>query len=436
MAWAWALLAWSLVAMGWWGLALWLVRRPAAPAPAAHGAVPSLTIFKPVPPVQGPEELALFRRGVEALAAQLDAHAEMLVGLPESDRALWDPIVRQWGQTYSPDCVRVIFRAQPDPCANPKIAWQRHLAEKARGALWLWSDADIVVPSDYLASVRAEWAANGAHVLTHGCVVRRVPDAASVLEALFLNVEMFPGVRLLGRLNRMPFAFGASMLFEAERFRRRVDFDELGQRLAEDFLVGRRLGPAALGSRFLETVAQSRRWPEALRHYLRWQKTVRWCRPGGFAAQVLIHPCLGWAGAVAWAPGLAWLWIGLGAAWALEIAIAVALCAAVGCRLRGAGVWAGVVMWPPLRGLVWLLCWLPWPVRWRDRYWWRPVKPLKEAAGASPEVPVPPDQSCENREGLCAPESALPTRFSQDGVGADQTLRERWGSTNEVTVSR
>ena len=105
----------------------------------------------------------------------------------------------------------------------------------------------------------------------------------------------------------------------------------------------------------------SGRWRDAIVHYARWHKTVRWCRPGGYAAQLLIMPVLGWAMIGAWPFALATMQMEVLAAWLL--------CRRVGCRVRS--VWA-LELWSALRPITWLACWLPWPVLFRSqrRKWW------------------------------------------------------------------
>ena len=202
-------------------------------------------------------------------------------------------------------------------------------------------------------------------------VVRRVSVPTMWLEALFVNVEFYPGVLACRTWGRHAFAFGAAMLFAAEDFQKRLCWEELGARMAEDNLLGGRLTPVHISSVTLETLAAETRWTHAVLHYLRWHKTVRWCRPAGYAAELIITPVLGWLVALLWLPAAWWTWTGLGLTVLLEALVATQLCARVGCapRVRDAAVLAG---WSLLRAVTWLACWLPWPVVFRSqrRIWW------------------------------------------------------------------
>jgi ceramide glucosyltransferase len=229
----------------------------------------------------------------------------------------------------------------------------------------------MVAPADAIRVLRSDLASGGARLLTPPYVVAHDSRPTQLLDALFVNIEFYPGVLLLGHLDLVRFAFGSGMLFAAEDFARRVDWDFLGSCLAEDFHLGRSLAPTRLASTRFVTHAGTTSWRGALLHYLRWQKTVRWCRPGSFAAQLIILPVLGWLGLVLWQPTLAWAWAGLATVVALDAVAALSVSAAVGYPIRGAGLLT-VPLWSLLRGLSWVGCWFPWPIVWRGHRWWTP----------------------------------------------------------------
>ncbi len=369
---------WTLVEAVW----CWLAYRVTAsegrrPAAAASADGPTMSVFKPVPPGRSREETAALAEAIGSFVGQLDGRTELLLGIPDADHDAWAPYLRRWEREGAPGRLRVVVRPPPSAHANPKVAWERVLASVATGAVWLWSDADVVAPAGYLARARAEWAEEGG-LLTHTYVITDVPRAAGVLEALFVNVEFHPGTLLLGRRRALRFGFGASLVFGADAFRRRVAWEALGAELAEDHALGRWLRPVRLGSDVLRTFAHSRRWLHGLGHYMRWQKTVRWCEPAGFAAQLLGLPLVGWAALAATAPATLAAWVGLAVVWQGEALFAWGLCRRVGCGIQGR--WAPVVWaWPWVRVVTWLLCWLPWPVRWNGQSWWAPRRRRRTA---------------------------------------------------------
>ncbi len=239
----------------------------------------------------------------------------------------------------------------------------------------MWSDADIQIPHDAIRSLRADLAASGAATLTSPYVMSHDNEPKQMLDALFVNVEFYPGVVLLGRLNLIRFGFGSGMLFEADAFRRTVNWDFLGSCLAEDFHLARLLSPARLGSKRFVATSCPRDWGGALLHYLRWQKTIRWCRPGSFLAQLIILPILGWLVWAATHPGQPLAWLALVGLIAVDSVTALAIFRTLGYPIRGRARLM-LPLWSVLRGVTWLACWLPWPIVWRGDLWWTPQRPF------------------------------------------------------------
>ena len=330
----------------------------------------TLSVFKPLPPL-GANGLKMVASGLESFVAQLDSESEMLLGIHEADRDFTAPFLDRLRAEYPGARLKVIFRTEPDDVANPKIAWQKILSGAAEGGLWLWSDADIVAPAGFLQSARLEYARNTAAMMTFPYVVREIPSPPALLEALFVNVEFYPGVLLLRKFGSVDFGLGAAMLFRRDDFLRRVDWNEIGAWLADDFFLGQKLRPVCIGTTTLATVAGASTWKDALLHDLRWAKTIRWNRPMGSFARILIMPVLGWLTAVAFYPSHFLVWLGLLGMIQAEVYFATAICRRAGCHLK-LGQMPGMEVWSLWRILLWFLCWLPWPVVWNGKMWWGP----------------------------------------------------------------
>ena len=382
-----AVVTWSGVSAVWWLIAIILVhatRRIQLSVELPLGmSSPSLTIFKPLPSVPDVETRDALAACIASFLAQLDESTELVVGVPEEQAGQWAPVLREWANRYSRVQLRPVIRATPGQRANPKVAWLEVLAPEAGGELWLWSDADVVAPPGFLAQLLRVLALNptaGAVTAPYG--IRFTAHASGWLDALFVNMEFLPGALLLGRLGPVPLAFGAAVLFRAEDFRRRISWDDLGASLADDHETGRRLAPVVVSRQIAETCALESRLGPALRHVYRWQKTIRWCRPGGFAALVVILPLFGWVALCTMTPGNPVPWVGLAAQYALESGVASVLLSRVGFRGPPAGALA-VLAWPALRALVWFAAWLPIPVTWgAAEAWNRPTRrPRMESHG-------------------------------------------------------
>ena len=370
------LISWSALASAWWLTAFLLVAKgPPRWRSAGGSKLPTLSVFKPIPPVRDDAERAALAEAMESFIAQLDCNDELLTGVDLGAFPDWEGKFDQWRATW-PEA-RIVIIAQPNPShlSNPKIAWMEVLAARAQGELWLWSDADVIAPPECLRMLKHALIDGGAGAITAAYAVRCVSKATGMLDALFVNVELLPGALLLGRLGVKEFAYGAATMFRATTFRDRVQWADLGAQLADDHELGRRLKPVDLAGALVSTFTLTGSWREALEHYYRWQKTVRWCRPGGFAAMILVIPLIGWAAACVIAPGSRTAWAGFAGQWLLEILVAAVLCSVLDCRLPPR-TWGGLLLWPLVRMISWMGTWLPLRVFWggRETAWSAPAK--------------------------------------------------------------
>jgi ceramide glucosyltransferase len=373
----WMMGVWSLAAVVWWGLALWLVRRRVS-AETNHADtspdttdLPSLSIFKALPPLFGRAVPPGLVDALDTFVRQLDDACELLLGIEEADRPSWEPVIAAWRRKYPRARLVEVCAPRPAQFISPKVSWYHTLSQHAAGKCWMWSDADMIAPDGFLRAVRGDLQNDGAALVTAPYMVRRLTTASTIWEAVFANVEFYPGVLACERFGAIKFGFGACLLFSAEAFRARLDWARLGSRIADDNLVGQTLQPARLCSVTMETLAADKKWSDAILHYLRWHKTVRWCRPIGFAGQIMIVPLLGWIGAGAVQPGTWWTWAGLVAMWQIEVLAAVGLFRLAQCRMNLCHVVA-LQLWPWVRALTWVACWFPWPVVFasQGRKWW------------------------------------------------------------------
>jgi hypothetical protein len=366
------LVLWSAAGLVWWIIAWRLAASDRANFPPVTDPPErrTLTVFKPLPPL-GAAGLKAFSTGLESFVAQLDAESELLLGIHESDRDFTAPLLDRLRAEYPKARLKIIYRTEPDDMANPKIAWQKILARHATGELWLWSDADVIAPSGFLQAAKLEFARSDAAMMTFPYVVREIPSRPALFEALFVNVEFYPGVLLLRRLGHVDFGLGAAMLFRRDDFLREVDWQEIGAWLADDFCLGQKLRPVTIGTTTLATVPGSTTWKEALLHDLRWTKTIRWNRPIGSFARILIMPVLGWLAAVMLHPTDFFAWVGLLGMVQADVLFAAAICRRAGCSLK-LGQLPGLEIWSFWRTGLWILSWVPWPVVWSGKIWHGP----------------------------------------------------------------
>jgi ceramide glucosyltransferase len=374
----WLLIGWSLLAAGWWGIAIGLVsrgRRRAlvrrGDAPLGSGQqLPTLSVFKPIAGLQSDVPSPQLIAALESFISQMDRSVEMLLGIEDGDATKWEPIIAQWRGKFPQAELKPVVVPRPTRFLSPKVSWFHVLAAHAGGELWMWSDSDIVAPTGLLDTMRRELADGRAGMVTCPYVVRRIENGPMMLEALFANMEFYPGVLFCRRTGPVQFGLGAAMMFSAARFHERAQWEILGARMADDNALGRALAPVKISAVTLETFASESSWRDAIGHYLRWQKTVRWCEPVGYAGQIIILPMLGWLVAILTHPDNAASWLGLVVTMQIEVLAASVLFWLVGCEVRS---WWAVSWWSLLlRPLAWLACWIPWPevFRSQNRKWW------------------------------------------------------------------
>jgi ceramide glucosyltransferase len=370
------LIAWSLLAFLWWLIALLLLARgpqPKPPAAKTATTAGSISVFKPLPPVESEIERAALAEAIDSFLGQLLPEDEIIVGVDAREAADWESHFACWRRTRPGARINLVIRDAPDQHPNPKVAWLEILAASACGEIWLWSDADVTAPPEFLSLVRAQLSAPGAEAVTAAYTVREISNAPGVLDALYVNLEFLPGALLLDRLGQNEFSYGAACAFCAATFRARMNWSELGAALADDHELGRAMRPVTLLPALVSTFTRPPNWLKAVQHYYRWQKTVRWCRPAGYAAMVVLLPGLGWALGFMGSGGQWFFAVGLLSLWVGEVLVAILACTLLRCHLPFR-TWPGLWLWPVSRALTWLAVWLPLPVRWRGhkRTWASP----------------------------------------------------------------
>ncbi len=382
----WILIGWTGLAACWWAVAIGLVygkrRRHIAPDLAKLVSAGKLSIFKPIPAIVEAIPSPQLVAALESFVSQLGDQDELLLGIEQKEITKWEPVVERWRKKFPQANLQPVVKPRPAQFLNPRVSWCHTLAEHAEGELWLWSDTDMIAPAGALATMRRELLESGVGLVTCPYVVRNVEHAPKMLEALFANVEFYPGVLFCGRQGRVNFGLGSGMMFSAARFRERASWELLGARMADDNVLGKALGPVKISETTLTTLAAESDWRNALEHYRRWHKTIRWCNPAGYAGQILIVPILGWWMMALLHPSSAVVWLGLAGTATMEIVAATVVFRSAACRVRA---WPMVVLWSVLlRPLTWLAAWSPWPVVFRSqRRVWSSLYRCSEIIAAS-----------------------------------------------------
>lgn len=363
-----------VIPLFWWIISWCSVRLFLNSVPESPTHVPpeSLSLFKPLPPLRNPEERQRYAESIASFASQLRGRDEVLILGEKQDEEFWKEQAEGWRGDVPGLEVKVLV-----PCAekapqhtNPKIKGMAVLAQQATRDLWWWSDADITVPQGEVERIRAEFTSSAPALQTQAYVIPVIGRPEDWLDAMFVHIELLPGLTFLSRKKRVNFACGGSLLFHRRTFEERVEWEELGSQLADDNYLGRKLRPVRLGRSLMQTRSGEEGLVESWLHYFRWQKTVRWCEPAGFAGLFFLQPS--WL-----ALGACCISLSISAAaivWVLLLLLEAAWVSLIFRRLgiRGASAVFWVTpIWSVVRSATWLLCWFPLAVHWSGIKWWK-----------------------------------------------------------------
>jgi len=289
----------AIAAMRW--------RKP----PTATSDLPPITILKPV---HGRDPH--FYDAIRSHAVQDYPQYEILFGTGDAeDPAAAD--IRRLMAEYPERHIRLIVTTTKFP--NRKVGVLADLAAQARYPLLLINDSDIGVPPDYLRQTSAALAGAGVGLAT--CLYRaQSGNVPGQWEALGVATEFVPSVLVARLLGSVEFALGSTMLLRAADLERIGGFAAIGDFLADDYQLGRRIRDLGLRVEFaapvVETHLGGQTWGDVWRHQLRWSRSIRVSRPGGYFGYLVTHATFWSLAAVAagaWPVGVAALAIRMAA---------------------------------------------------------------------------------------------------------------------------
>lgn len=229
--------------------------------------------------------------------------------------------------------------------SNGKVSNLNNMLQRAKHEVLVIADGDIRAPRDYLRAIvpYLDDPRNGLVTCLYRGVATRT--LANRVEALFINTDFGPMVTVARQVERMTYAFGATICVRRSTFEKLGGFRAIADHLADDYQLGNMAVEAGyqvvLAPVVTETVLDLDSLGEVAAHQLRWARTYRICRPGGYLASIVTHSTL-WATlyllAAGFSPG------------AVEV-----FAAAVGVRLLAAGSIARFVLGVPR---IWRDLWL------------------------------------------------------------------------------
>ena len=279
------------------GLQIWAARKWARTRPIMTPEfLPHVTILKPV-------------RGVDAHAyanfvsfCQLDYPVDrvqlLFSALDADDPAL--ELVEQLQKEFPERDIQIV---RPDSTAvrgpNRKVCNLAAMLPAAKHALLVLCDSDMRVMPDYLRRLvtpfrpQEDGAASPVGLVT--CPYRgSSPESLpAVLEALGIGSDFIPSAMVSRALEGVSFAFGSTIALPKSVLAELGGFEALFDELADDFRLGNGAAKAGytvvLSDVVVDDVLGAERFGLMWSRRLRWARTVRACRPAGYAGAAITH---------------------------------------------------------------------------------------------------------------------------------------------------
>lgn len=323
-----------------------LVRRFARRPRAEPGALPPITVLKPL---HGDEPL--LEEALASACRQDYPRWQVVFGVGEiGDGAL--PAVRRL-QARFPDCDIAVVVDAARHGTNGKVGNLINMLAAAKHDVLVVSDSDVHAAADWLRRLAAALETPQVGLVTtvyaglpaHGPLPPapfrkgrgRTNSAVGFLGAAQINHYFLPGALLARALGRQD-CLGATMALRRDTLERIGGFQALANHLADDNVLGRlvqRLGlTVALADTIPATTVGETTLRALWRHELRWARTIRALAPLPFAASVLQYPLVWAALAVLLAGCAPWSLGWFAAIWALRAGAAATVDRALGLAVH------------------------------------------------------------------------------------------------------
>src|SRR5438552_711297 len=175
---------------------------------------------------------------------------------------------------------------------NFKVSNLLQMLPEARHPYLVINDSDIGVPSDYLRHVIGPLHNRGVGTVT--CLYRGVAsqNIGSRLELMAIEGDFIPGVLFAREIEKgIHFAMGSTMALHRDVLERIGGLASVADYLVDDYELGHRVSDAGLEIVLADCIVDHYlprySWADFFQHQLRWARTVRSCRPEGYAGLIL-----------------------------------------------------------------------------------------------------------------------------------------------------
>lgn len=276
----------GLAACGYLAFALVCLCRWRRAELATVSSLPPITLFKPV---RGANPH--LRANLESFFQQDYPDYQILFGVADDqDPAI--PVIEDLMATYANhDCALVV--GWVDEVSNPKVATLLPMEDRAKHDLWVITDSDIHVPSDFLRHMAVALAPDGVGAATCLYTAHGTGGTALRLGAMAINEWFLPSALVAKALGPLTFCFGAAMAVKRPALRDIGGLQALANNLADDFMLGHLVHQAgydvALAGIMVETEVAENNLQAMMYREIRWGRTIRSVQPAGYMGSILTY---------------------------------------------------------------------------------------------------------------------------------------------------
>jgi ceramide glucosyltransferase len=266
------------------------------------------------------------------------------------------PVIQRVIREFS-GCDAVLVIDDRETGGNFKVSNLANMYREARNDIIVIADSDMRVDRNYLRMVVKPFGdprVGGATCLYSGTPAAGLPSA---MGAMFINDWFLPSVLVALALQELRFCLGATMAVRREALAAIGGFESLSPYLADDYMLGdiiaRRGYTVRLCPYVVEGIVSEPDFRSLFAHELRWARTVRACRPAGYAFSIIGNGAVSLSALYLVASGFGAFGFAL---FVLAIGLRVVLHAAVRKTVRIPGPAAPWLI--PLRDLLCLAIWI------------------------------------------------------------------------------
>jgi ceramide glucosyltransferase len=278
----------ALCGIAYLGAALFAVRRAAVTPPGGGGALPPITILKPLHGL----EVELFEN-LCSFCEQDYPVFQVVFGVQRRDDPAI-PVARAVMERYAA-ALDIAFVIDEMPLGgNPKMANVAKMMRVAKHELLTIVDADMRVDPHYLRAVADAFEDEDVGAATSLYVGSPRDGVASELAALQINDQFTPSVLVALLTQPLAFCFGSTMAVRRRVLEEIGGIDALRAHLGDDYILGslvhRRGYRVALCRYVVHNVVRESGIPSLWLREVRWQRVIRAQRPLGHAFSFITFP--------------------------------------------------------------------------------------------------------------------------------------------------